>query len=396
MTQDEITDLDIEKTNTKKRRKKALEDEEISLTNIRIKTRTIGLKAKQRKGEGGGGGEGGQRDGQSLIQGTRKISSGSGSTLLSFGSAIAIPTTKHQKGSIMNDVVLKVCHSRKKRLHTLSSVFNTISSKRITTVASIIEISPEPDIQACRYVLNTMVKILPVDARINLFGYWHSIIVCGVFYKADNLTWIFLNRNNLKFYVSCHLVTDAVSLFNRYKHVFPDPDRADKKWNRQGVNDVVCLFQNQFDMKKDRTYKLNKLPGSVLKFKHTTNCINIMNEFIRSCPFVYNYTRKTPIPQLNTNLPLSLVSTIRYRALTNPQVVMDTCKRIEQDKILDVKDATEAASHFLDHVPSSLSPEIICFYQDFRNHVRDHPTLFYHPQGDYDIATDEYASPIKI
>ena len=87
-------------------------------------------------------------------------------------------------------------------------------------------------------IVNALSGILPLDAKMNIFGFWHSVVLVGVFYRHDSLCWILLNRLNHRLYITAHFLADSLHLFQEIRgNMRLDAAHRDKKWTRQGVKD---------------------------------------------------------------------------------------------------------------------------------------------------------------
>jgi hypothetical protein len=147
------------------------------------------------------------------------------------------------------------------------------------TVAGIAIPEVIDDVKQC--VVNALAMILPVDARVMVFGFWHAIVLVGVFYRHNNLCWIVLNRVNQKLYLLCHLVADAIHLCEGMRKTLQPSAQLARKWNRQGVPEVTCLFRTLTDFINRTGDRLTELPKEVLKFTRSKHCLQRVTEFLR-------------------------------------------------------------------------------------------------------------------
>ena len=153
--------------------------------------------------------------------------------------------------------------------------------------------------EAYRAVLNALAGILPLDIKVNLFGFAHAMILVAVCYKHDNLCWILLNRMNYKFYIASHFVADALHLFgkNRQRLQFPD----DRKWHRQGINEIMTLSIDANARNRKTITRMNTLPKSVLRYNNSVQGFYEITEFLRCVGshgnFLNKFTRKQLPPK---------------------------------------------------------------------------------------------------
>ena len=97
-----------------------------------------------------------------------------------------------------------------------------------------------------QHIVNALSLMLPMDARMNIFGFWHAVVLVGVFYRHENLCWILLSRINQRLYITSHFIADSLHLFKQARSIMQvAPRQENKKWTRQGVNDALCIFPNQ-------------------------------------------------------------------------------------------------------------------------------------------------------
>jgi hypothetical protein len=76
--------------------------------------------------------------------------------------------------------------------------------------------------------------------------------------------------------------------------------QVEKKWNRQGIPEVVCIFQTHDDFNNKRGYKMNQLPDEILKFNRSTHSYMKTLEFLKgvgSCgDFLTRFHRQQSTP----------------------------------------------------------------------------------------------------
>jgi hypothetical protein len=141
-------------------------------------------------------------------------------------------------------------------------------------------------------VLNHLAQVLPLECRVKFSGSWHPFVLVGVFYRYNKLTWIMLSRNNFKLYLSCHWNADSTHLFESLRpDIKLDNHDQERKWNRQGFNQVCCVFQTQKDYDENIGLKLVDLPSAVLQATGTFYNLGKVKEFISTKDFVSNFKR---------------------------------------------------------------------------------------------------------
>jgi hypothetical protein len=256
---------------------------------------------------------------------------------------------------------------------------------------------------ACQKVVNALSGILPLDVKMNIFGFWHSVILVAVFYRHSNLCWVLLNRVNHKLYLSSHFVADSLHLFMAVrKNLKLTLNHQMKKWTRQGVSDIMCFFKNIESMKSNNSVKLNKLPSNVLRFKYTKTALNEVNEFLRGVgPGGYilrTFTRKQPLPHGFNPITGDLTDSTRgwkvFKSTFGPKCsakqkknceCVNLSTKLESANISQVP-ANEAMLLLMTVLPSSLDKPMCNIlrnhFQKFIEYVKNNPRRIFFPIQD--------------
>jgi hypothetical protein len=158
------------------------------------------------------------------------------------------------------------------------------------------------DVQQC--IVDALGSILPLDAKVMIFGFWHSVILVGVMYRHENLCWIMLNRANMKLYLVCHFLSDGIHLFDSIRYKLNTPiSQLEKKWNRQGASEVLCVFQSFTNFSNRTWYRLNQLPREILRFNRSAHSLQKATEFLRGVgaggDFLQRFMRQAPLRGFN-------------------------------------------------------------------------------------------------
>jgi len=180
------------------------------------------------------------------------------------------------------------------------SGLKVLNFKTIATTSSRIRIPSSID-EAQQCIVDALSLILPIDAKVTIFGFNYSVILVGVLYRHDNLSWIMLNRANLKLYLVCHFVSDGIHLFESMRSKLNQPlKQTDKIWSRQGVPEILLLFESYTDLKNNNAFRINQLPKEIIKFSRTPHSFQKTIEFLRGVGsggmFLQRYIRKQPLP----------------------------------------------------------------------------------------------------
>ena len=153
-------------------------------------------------------------------------------------------------------------------------------------------------------VIHALSNILPIEARINMFGLWHAVVLIGVCYRYANLTWILLSRANHEIYLSCHLLGDALHLFEALRpSMHLEESQRQTKWNRQGFNSVTCVYATRGDYVHHNAFRLKDLPGPVLQFSTSSHVLPTVQQFLGGSSlflnrFSYKHRRHFPFDPL--------------------------------------------------------------------------------------------------
>ena len=272
------------------------------------------------------------------------------------------------------------------------------------TAACILLPSSVNDVQQA--VVNALAGILPIEAKINMFGFWHSVILVGCFYRHENLCWVLLNRFNHRLYITSHFVADALHLFKEMRSLMQmDARQRDKKWTRQGVNDALCLFSNSEALRQNQSMKLNTLPRGILKFTHTLSAMAEATAFLKGTgkggKTLEIFTRTTNPPPGFSPLTAGLTeSTCGWKIFrttgnhgcrgkpTKPCTCTDYTNVLRQEGYEKLSPAS-AAARLITILPSSLDKieclPIYTHYQPFIDYVKANPAILYFPRGDHAV-----------
>ena len=252
-------------------------------------------------------------------------------------------------------------------------------------------------------VVNAMAGILPVESKINVFGFWHSVILVGCFYRHENLCWILLNRLNHRLYITSHFSADSLHLFNELRPVMQLADKQrGKKWTRQGVNDALCIFHSSVAMQQSHSTKLNTLPRGVLKFTNTNTAMAESIAFLkgtgRAGKTLERFTRIAAPPTgfsaitstvTETTCGWKVFRTSGANGCKGNATKPCTCSHFVQalkTQGFSNLSPIEAAGRLMTVLPSSLDKPscapLYSHYQPFIQHVKANPSILYFPQGD--------------
>jgi hypothetical protein len=185
-------------------------------------------------------------------------------------------------------------------INPVTQEVKVLNFKTIAPKSSQIRIpSSMDDVQQC--IVDALSMILPIDAKITIFGFNYSVILVGVLYRHDNLSWIMLNRANMKLYIVCHFVSDGIHLFESVRSKLNQPLRQTEKiWNRQGVPEILLLFESYADLKNNNAFRINQLPKEILKYNRNQHSFQKAVEFLRGVGsggmFLQRYIRKQALP----------------------------------------------------------------------------------------------------
>lgn len=249
------------------------------------------------------------------------------------------------------------------------------------------------DLDKCaKAVVNALSAILPLDIKLNLFGFAHAMVLVGVLYKHGNLCWIVLNRMNLKFYIASHFVADALHLFNKHRQRLEfDPER---KWNRQGINEIMTLAVSPEQRNLRNITRMNSLPKGVLRFNATARSFNESTEFLRcvgpSGSFLQKFTRKQPAPPGFTVPPEYLChkasgwKTFKKTNFDQPCKPTCVCSHVQ---VLRGVTTEDSVINLISAVPSSLEKTsqqnaFALHFKNFIQFIQTNPTIGFYPEKD--------------
>lgn len=278
---------------------------------------------------------------------------------------------------------------RKKRRKEIAAVFQALQTTRILGPSGIMEIPAHPPPEMiCQCVINAFGRMLPIDVKLNMFGFMHSVVLVGVMYKYQNLCWVMLNRVNYKIYVVSHFIADASHLFAKHRAAMSFVHA--KKWHRQGVNEILCLSRNMEERTNKVFTKLNCLPRSVLHFTQTKQCYDEMLEFLRgvgaSHGFLCKFARTQPAPPGFALLTQKLCEMTKgWRVFKKDQNCVDcACAGIG---IVYGSALEQTIANLMVAVPSSLEGKQACravldHFTPFVNFVKANPCVLFFPCQD--------------
>jgi len=259
------------------------------------------------------------------------------------------------------------------------------------------------DMQQC--IVDAIAVILPIDARVMIFGMWHAVVLVGVLYRHDNLCWVMLNRSNYKLYLVNHFVSDGIHLFESLRYDIQNlpTTQSQKMWCRQGVPEVLCLFRTFTDMTNRNGFKINLLPPEILRTNRTQHGLQKTTEFLRGVgnggAFLSLFHRTQPPPMYFSPIIFGLTEGTRGWRIFNPSRSMsgqciggkrkECCARyIQHLKSVGIQDMDpiEAAIQVVEIIPSRFddtqNTELCNHYKDFIQTVQAHPTLMFLPSAD--------------
>lgn len=285
-------------------------------------------------------------------------------------------------------------NTRKRRRQDDSQKLPNASTQAIVAPYCIQIQCPYNFSQCCQSVVNALAGILPLDIRINLFGFAHSMILVGVLYKHQNLCWIVLNRMNYKLYIASHFVADALHLFAKHRNRLQFPN--DRKWHRQGINEIMTLttdYESRNAQNSKKIIRMNSLAKGILRFNHTTQSFFELTEFLRgvgaSATFLSKFTRTQPQPPgfIVPNETLCQYANgwkVFKKPLSN-QICKQDCL-CEQTNVAMGQDLQESVINLISAVPSSLDKKAKNLFEyhfkDFIAYIKENPNLAFYPSKD--------------
>ena len=280
-----------------------------------------------------------------------------------------------------------------------------LNFKTIAPQSSQIRIpSSMDDVQQC--IVDALSLILPIDAKITIFGFNYSVILVGVLYRHDNLSWIMLNRANMKLYIVCHFVSDGIHLFESVRSKLNHPLRQTGKiWNRQGVPEILLLFESFSDLKNNNAFRINQLPKEILKYNRNQHSFQKAVEFLRGVGsggmFLQRYIRRQALPYGYSPIIHGLTEGTRGWKVFNPSRSMSgkcfggkrqTCcvdfvKALEEESFEKLEDFEQAVliSTILPTRMDDPKNKALClhyqpFIENIRNETYNHS---YFPSADF-------------
>lgn len=134
-----------------------------------------------------------------------------------------------------------------------------------------------------RCIVNAIASVLPLDARIMVFGFWHSVILVGAFYLRSNLTFLVLSRTNRKLYLASHFIADGIHLLESVGHLVDLPsDRKTTGWQRKPAAQAIEVHRFAEEIYGGRRgFPLGCIPREILRFKRTKLSLMKAQEFLK-------------------------------------------------------------------------------------------------------------------
>jgi len=305
-------------------------------------------------------------------------------------------------------IVKKLPHGRKRKRRriNISDKPTKRSKPRVhftTGPTEIVVHVPTHMDQGQQAVVNALAGLLPIDAKMNIFGFYHSVILVGVFYRHENLCWIVLNRLNNRLYITSHFMADALHLFKQVRPMMQLTEKQkSKKWTRQGVNDALCLFKSLEAMQQNQALKLNTLPSGVLRFTRTKTGFAETQAFLKGVGqagnFLRTFTRTDDPPPGFTPITKTLTdSTCGWKVFRRTDVtgcaetVKKPCscgmfaRQLQKEEFEELS-PKDAAVKIMTVLPSSLD-KVACVgirmhYKSFIEYVKENPRKLYFPLCD--------------
>lgn len=260
------------------------------------------------------------------------------------------------------------------------------------------------DVQQC--IVDALSLILPIDAKVTIFGFNYSVILVGVLYRHDNLSWIMLNRANMKLYIVCHFVSDGIHLFESVRSKLNQPLlQTEKICNRQGVPEILLLFESYTDLKNNNAFRINQLPKEILKYSRNQHSFQKAVEFLRGGGsggmFLQRYVRRQALPFGYSPIIHGLTEGTRGWKVFNPSRSMSgkcfggkrqTCcvdfvKALEEESFEKLEDFEQAVliSTILPTRMDDLKNRALCLhYQPFIENIRNEKySHSYFPSTDF-------------
>ena len=234
------------------------------------------------------------------------------------------------------------------------------------------------------FVLNTLTRLMPLEAKINIFGYRHPIVLIGAMYRHGNLAWIVMNRANNRLYLSAHLVADATHLCELFRDdLLAQPARSTKKYQRQSFNNITAIFKTRRDYADNCGQKLNTLPKTVLQcVKYTSTASSRFAAFA-----------KTFEGHADVHLPKTkaiVEETKGWKVFGKTQPFSSACGGVMRAKCPCKTYETQIRTHkckfaalsrtIMENVPSSLSPKIAAHYKFIIDYVIKRPDVRFFPK----------------
>jgi len=199
-------------------------------------------------------------------------------------------------------IILAPSRARKKRRRTFDDIRDNIWPTMITPTNIEYKIPQTiQDMPQC--VINCFSTMVPVDIRIKLFGYWHSMIIVSMFYRSRNLTMFMIKRGVWdKVFMSSHCIADATHMFENMRHIikWDHPKHHTRKWRRQSLSNTLAIYRNIQSYRNKKGDSFSLLPTCVTRFENSHTVFEQTCELLKgngNNKIIMNYLpRKTKLP----------------------------------------------------------------------------------------------------
>ena len=136
-------------------------------------------------------------------------------------------------------------------------------------------------------IVNAISTVLPIAARVCVFGHNIPIYLCGVMYRHKKLTWVIQNMYNDTFYLSCHFLADLTHLCECLRNEMAF--ECLKKYNRQSFNAATRIYHTYEDfVGNQNSVMLTSLGRSILQFHPSKHDYNKILEFFDGRDNIHN------------------------------------------------------------------------------------------------------------
>ena len=248
-------------------------------------------------------------------------------------------------------------------------------------------------------VINALAMTTPIDVRLKIFGYWHSMIVVSIFYRARNLSMLMIKRGVWdRVFLSSHCVIDALHIFehNRYTVQWDHENHIRHKWVRQSFPNIVKVYNNKSEYVNRKGRTLKDIPTCI------SRCENSASGFQETCEALMgndtfkltSLRRMTPVPfTCSDSLPYDTIcGTARAcTAATSLPCISRVCQcKIYLNELaksnINQMNCNDAIQLLWQHVPSAISsPVMLNCLKPLIDFCRSNPKYVFLPQGDAEI-----------